>query len=479
MSEAQREAKAEAAAACDWRGDSPEPELDDLAHHKIHQPRPPDEVCDWQGDPPEPEFDDLAHDLGEPQILTKFLGTSRVEPPPPSEAEKQEDEAPADRDYKGKAHEEPLNEKGPEAAPVDEKPPIKDEEDKPPDNAGEETLQEMVTHGFQQALDVFQNIIKASSPQPGNAEPSEPKKPPPDAEKEPPEPPAIAAPKGKKSKEDKEREKREKEEAKKAEKERKAKEKEEKKRLKKEKELERKEQRRKEKEKKKNKGKETDTAPADPPINPDDSAPADLHPHPGCHLCKHPQEQGTIDFIRESLENWQGLPSFEDLAAAAKKFLGMKSADEPQDIKQADNESPSMSDQELLQHIAEHIEQHIQEYMDPKAPREENTTTQEAPGESSKHHEVGENGSPTNHGLDGNRDSPMTIIQGHLLRNLELTTNTDVVVTQPPSRTYTPFRAPMSRCVSPWCEHLGIKIDDSPVPFPKRNSTWPRRGYVT
>ncbi|KAI1081618.1 hypothetical protein F5B20DRAFT_588231 [Whalleya microplaca] len=60
MSEAQKQAKAEAAKHCDWHGDSPEPELDDLAH--VHaKARPPPENCDWRGDSPEPEIDDLSH----------------------------------------------------------------------------------------------------------------------------------------------------------------------------------------------------------------------------------------------------------------------------------------------------------------------------------------------------------------------------------------------------------------------------------
>ncbi|KAI1108953.1 hypothetical protein F5Y14DRAFT_456491 [Nemania sp. NC0429] len=48
--------------ACEWRGDAPEPELDDLAHppEQSQQPSRPANTCDWRGDEPEPEDDDLA-----------------------------------------------------------------------------------------------------------------------------------------------------------------------------------------------------------------------------------------------------------------------------------------------------------------------------------------------------------------------------------------------------------------------------------
>jgi hypothetical protein len=56
MSQAQPELKAEAGESCDWRPDSPEPELDDLAHQHIDKPNVPEhrEVCDWRVDSPEP-----------------------------------------------------------------------------------------------------------------------------------------------------------------------------------------------------------------------------------------------------------------------------------------------------------------------------------------------------------------------------------------------------------------------------------------
>ncbi|KAI0097374.1 hypothetical protein GGR51DRAFT_578178 [Nemania sp. FL0031] len=48
--------------ACDWQGDPPEPELDDLAHlpPKKEQPRRSAEACDWRGDEPEQHEDDLG-----------------------------------------------------------------------------------------------------------------------------------------------------------------------------------------------------------------------------------------------------------------------------------------------------------------------------------------------------------------------------------------------------------------------------------
>ncbi|KAI1433143.1 hypothetical protein GGR50DRAFT_696353 [Xylaria sp. CBS 124048] len=49
------------AAACDWRGDAPEPELDDLADacEKNQQPSRPEDSCEWRGDGPERNDDRL------------------------------------------------------------------------------------------------------------------------------------------------------------------------------------------------------------------------------------------------------------------------------------------------------------------------------------------------------------------------------------------------------------------------------------
>ncbi|KAI0469612.1 hypothetical protein F4859DRAFT_523003 [Xylaria cf. heliscus] len=48
--------------ACEWRGDAPDPELDDLAHacEKSQQPSRPADTCDWHGDEAEPHKDDLG-----------------------------------------------------------------------------------------------------------------------------------------------------------------------------------------------------------------------------------------------------------------------------------------------------------------------------------------------------------------------------------------------------------------------------------
>lgn len=303
----------------------------------------------------------------------------------------------------------------------------------------------------------------------------------------------------KKPKDDKEKAKIEKEEAKKAQKEKKAKEKEEKKRLKKEKEeakkqkeKERKEQRRKEKEKKSSKGKKVASPPpdlpSDLPLGTNTSAAADPHPHPGCKICQNPEEQGTVEFLKKSLENWQGLPSFRDLTEAAKTLIGMKSETESH-AAQEPPQDPSPEDQQLLDHIAEHIDTHIRHFLDPKSSAGGNPPTDKAlpcsfaphpapserPAAPGKQQENGENGGSVSHGLDGNRDWPMTTTRGHIPRNLESTSPPEFAVTQPPSRGYSPLRISASRCVSPWCEELGFNMDDS-RPFPKRAASWSRRG---
>ncbi|KAI1815208.1 hypothetical protein GGS20DRAFT_584783 [Poronia punctata] len=45
---------------CDWRGDPPEPELDDLVHSNQRQVSRSGDACDWHGDPPEPDEDELG-----------------------------------------------------------------------------------------------------------------------------------------------------------------------------------------------------------------------------------------------------------------------------------------------------------------------------------------------------------------------------------------------------------------------------------
>ncbi|KAK6085653.1 hypothetical protein SCUP515_00760 [Seiridium cupressi] len=57
-----RQSSAPPVVPCEWRGDPPEPELDDLSYQ--HDPKPaarPREHCDWSGDSTEPELDDLAY----------------------------------------------------------------------------------------------------------------------------------------------------------------------------------------------------------------------------------------------------------------------------------------------------------------------------------------------------------------------------------------------------------------------------------
>jgi len=84
LSQAQLQAKAEAAAhvgqldgdsshtrtgrsgtprsndACNWRGDRPEPELDDLAHQHNHQLSRAEDACDWRSDASEHYEDELG-----------------------------------------------------------------------------------------------------------------------------------------------------------------------------------------------------------------------------------------------------------------------------------------------------------------------------------------------------------------------------------------------------------------------------------
>ncbi|KAI0852923.1 hypothetical protein F5Y00DRAFT_258179 [Daldinia vernicosa] len=479
--------KADAAEDCGWRGDGPEPELDDLAHkEEPHRPRPPDEVCSWQGDPPEPELDDLAHS---PQLSPRSQVNTRVE-----ELLEDIDPMPLDAFPKPENHK-----KGSKAHFKDEQPGEQVQD------ATVETLQEKITHGVHHGvhhvLTIFHNIVNPSSSQ-AHEEALEDSAEPPDEVNDAPSrpsriPPIFTTsepqhPKGKTPREEKERAKREKAEARKAEKERRAREKEEKKRLKVERRRERREHRErrhkekdrhhKEKEKSKNKGKETETETAslpDLPPGADGLAATESHHHPGCPICEHPEEQGTHDFMKGLLESWEGvLPSLNDLIEAALKLMGLKSTDDTPGA-QHDCKNLSLNEQELIEHIAAHIDKHMHHYTDHHNPSGEGNSSAAVKSSSNQQQQAScEGGRPTSHGLDGNRDWPMTIMQGHVFRSIEPMSAPDVATAQSPSppRDRSPFRTPTGRCVSPWCEKLGLKLDDPPL-FQKPTVSWSRRGF--
>ncbi|XDG09397.1 hypothetical protein ABKA04_009012 [Annulohypoxylon sp. FPYF3050] len=86
-----------------------------------------------------------------------------------------------------------------------------------------------------------------------------------------------------------------------------------------------------------------------------------------------------------------------------------------------------------------------------------------------------ENEGPVNHGLDGNGDWPLTVMQNHILRSLEPMSTPDAVATQSP-QAYSPCRGSVSRSVSPWCEQLGFTMQDGPPSFTRRNGSRLRRG---
>ncbi|KAI1211022.1 uncharacterized protein F4807DRAFT_459252 [Annulohypoxylon truncatum] len=476
--------KAESAEKCGWRGDSPEPQLDDITHDEQLHLCIPDDTCSWHGDPVEPELDDLAHhskDERYPKLSPKSQAPSHtgqqslaVKPEPLATPPKAPDE-----------------EKKADAPPDNKPPPNKDKEEKVPDDSNDETLQEKVAHGVQQAFNMFRGMVE-SSEKPREPDHSKGGNPPakeegiaPEPRPVPPIPSKPQPAKVKKSKEEKEMAKQEKVEARKADKERKVKEKEEKKRLKKEMEAAKKEQRRKSKDKKKNKGKETASSPPDLPAGAEGTASAEADPQLGCHICQHPEEEGTIDFLRDSLENWQGLPSLDELTDAAKRLLSMTDGNGFPSEREASQSTAYWDEQELIDHIAAHIDRHIHQHFDLNSPEGGNPEVGKAPplkpNPSSQNEEPAppekqlENDSPANHGLDGNRDWPLSIMQNHILRSLEPISTPDIVATRP-SQAYSPHRGPVSRCVSPWCEQLGFTVGDSPPSFAKRNGSWLRRG---
>ncbi|KAI1134350.1 hypothetical protein F5Y05DRAFT_422676 [Hypoxylon sp. FL0543] len=540
MSDAQREAKASADEHCDWRGDSPEPELDDLAHNEdSHGIRSHDEVCSWRGDSPEPELDDLAHHsngkestkLSPKSGATSDAGPHPVQtepeylsPPPKAESPKDHGEIskkPESPEDHGQISKSP-KENAPQAPPAgwfcprlvhdnqqSQQPSSRKMEHEErsqeergneekgrqvPDNAGI-TPQEGFSLGLRQALDVFQSIVKSSRAQPApsqseEAESSKGRKQSTQENDIPPEPvvvpliPTMVEPqlsKRDRIKEDKAKAKREKEEAKKAQKERKAREKEEKRRLRKEKEAVRKNK------PCRCKGKKTDSSPPELPARNHNSSAAEPHVHPGCHMCQHPEDEGTLDFMREIIGSAQTLASFNDIVNAAKRYLGMKGTAEPQPTQQAE-ESSRWNDEELVQHIAAHIHKHMHQYYDLDSPRGDfrrtpprktdlRSTQDEGSAGPGIQTERSDNGGTTSHGLDGNGDWPTSVMQGHILRSREPMSTPDITLTQPPSRDYSPCRAPTGRCVSPWCEQLGFKMED-PVPsFPSRSTSCLRRGF--
>ncbi|KAI0009991.1 hypothetical protein F4779DRAFT_617022 [Xylariaceae sp. FL0662B] len=222
MSQAQKEAKAEAAAHCDWRGDSPEPEHDDIADkhtkarpapetchwradspeseindlsHEVVKPRQPREACDWLGDSPEPELDDLAHSkLKKRHPREKVQSPRGDEPgesskPPPSrqeeispsqssvlqmlpQTEHQAEEVASELiklEIKGiealKAGPQSKKASPQTASNADDQPSGEDASkptSQPSQNPEEETFPDRVIHGLGRALDAVQEIIHTS-----------------------------------------------------------------------------------------------------------------------------------------------------------------------------------------------------------------------------------------------------------------------------------------------------------------------------
>lgn len=202
--------------------------------------------------------------------------------------------------------------------------------------------------------------------------------------------------------------------------------------------------------------------------------------------------------MQETLDGLQGLPSFQELTSMAKRWLGIKAKEESKGGKgekrgkQADHQESPWNEQELIEHIAEHIDRHIHQYMDTNPsgrgnkatdktwpPRSRSFPSQIGAAPECKQQQEGHgNDDPISHGLDGNGDWLITAMPDRVPRNMEPISTPEITTTQPTSQVYSPFQSPTSRCVSPWCEHLGFKMTESPPSYLTRNTSWPRRGYV-
>ncbi|KAH9891464.1 hypothetical protein F4778DRAFT_336036 [Xylariomycetidae sp. FL2044] len=391
---AREEAKRSTSApACDWRGDSPEPELDDLAHPSDDAGKPvqPDEVCDWSGDEPEAEHDALD-DI--------HLPSSK---PTPSAAKE---------------------DASPQAPPAEGVLPLPTEPLVPTELSNKKETPETKSSGLRSWVPRIPIIkLPSNDKVPGDGKlpslvpklpersPSENSAPPEapaggqprEQDQEPTEAPYIPSvpPKiiprppieahfhegDKKTGRSKEEKKLAKEGKKKAEKEKKAKkesERRERHRKKKEDEKERKEKKRLEKEaKKKDKGKAAEPATS-----------AEFKPHPACVICNNPEDKNVVEkFIPEYLKEAvsaggrSSLPTLSSLFDAVRGLLGGKEAEVTQGEHVGPTENPKHH-HSLAEHIACHIRDHLNEFLE-EAEKGQNTSK-----------------GPRHQGLDGNRDSP-------------------------------------------------------------------------
>ncbi|KAI0161154.1 hypothetical protein GGR52DRAFT_586419 [Hypoxylon sp. FL1284] len=465
--EAKAEVKAEAAESCDWRGDSPEPELDDLAHNIHHQSLQPDEACSWRGDSPEPEFDDLAHRSDAPNLSPRSPEMTHADP------------VPVDIEHLDTPEK---DEKAPIELPHDSGSFAPCETARSQDSSGDGTC------GAVPLPDVSEHEDEDEPDPSTSGKPSgEENDVPPETDEHPPAPVITkpTSPKEEKRKE-KEKAKAEKEEAKKARREQKAKEKEERKEARKRKKEEHKEHCRRRIEK--IFGKKMPASPTpDLPPGANGAAAADSHPqpdpHPGCRICQNSQKKSTVDLLRQSMENWQGVPSFHDLAEAAKALLGMIDKAEPQDA-QEEPQGPSPEDQKLIDHIAEHIQAHFRgpEWNEDGHGETDKTSayglvphpaSSERRDTGGRRQESRDDGGATHHGLDGNGDWPVMPKRGHVLHSPRPASTTDFAISRPSSRGYSSMRASASPS---WCEQLGFNIDGSISP-PRRARSWSRRRF--
>ncbi|KAI1641065.1 hypothetical protein F4809DRAFT_636839 [Biscogniauxia mediterranea] len=209
-------------------------------------------------------------------------------------------------------------------------------------------------------------------------------------------------------------------------------------------------------------------------------------PHARCEMCQSNEEETKYAPIKDLMSGWESLPSFGELAEAAKKLIARK------DVK-ATTEPPAENDEPdydvLVEHVADHIAEHVHQRL---SSSDNQPRAAAAAAEAPRHpcgklaidgleHTCGARCSPASHGLDGNRDSPTPAGASQVVRSSPPTRRDSLPEAAPvvvrPSRggalTFPAVNTPIDRAMSPWNQRLGLKKTFDWGPFSRSTPLTP------
>ncbi|KAI1501027.1 hypothetical protein F5X99DRAFT_418823 [Biscogniauxia marginata] len=509
--------------ACGWQRDPPERVVDDI--NDRCEPAQilslPEERYDLHGDRPDLGDDELGRIRPPTQqgpspkdetnniiIETSPDPGDGIAAPEPKRTKSLLERTPGGGDKRKSAPEVPKSALGLMKNFVEAKPipgTSQDDQTTGTEQHAEESFQDVLNRSIRQAFGVVLEKIRNPTPPPvqeqpddSNSQPQPSHTPPePTTHMPPPPPPQLSQPgpepiptisvqkkpsgepkkvgKSKKNKaiekEERAKAKKAKEEAKKekakAEREQKAKDKKEKERLKhekqrtkKEREKERKERERREKKREKSKASSLTPPELSHRVATSPTSGSAV-PHPRCEMCKNNEGIAYLEPIKELMGSWQNLPSFAELAVAAKRLIGRKDSKVTIDAPAAENEEHAGHDPQLVEHVVDHIAEHVYQRLGSDS---QSTAAQRYPCGKlvlpGKEHTCDKQCSPASHGLDGNRDSPTQAEGKWIIRSpTRKCSSTEESVVRSPSGFQTPsaIGTPIDRARSPWNQRLGLK----------------------